>query len=86
MDFGSLFILLLLGTIVSLWCGLWYIIFKNAGYSGWLGVLMLVPYLNVIVFLYFALSEWPINKENKLLWNKLKSLKSRKSKLSRKKK
>ena len=34
-------------------------IFSKAGYSGWLGLTMLVPILNVIVVCWFAFADWP---------------------------
>jgi len=40
----------------------WIFICSKAGYSKWLGLLMLVPLVNVIFFLYFAFSRWPILK------------------------
>ncbi len=41
----------------------WMFIFSKAGYSKWLGLLMLVPIVNLIWFLIFAFSKWPIIKE-----------------------
>ena len=38
----------------------WVFICSKAGYSRWLGLLMLVPLVNVVFFLYFAFSRWPI--------------------------
>ena len=40
-------------------------IFSKAGYPRWYGVLMAIPFLNVVVLLWFAYSAWPI--ENDLL-------------------
>lgn len=40
----------------------WIFICSKAGYSKWLGLLMLVPLVNVIFFLYFAFARWPILK------------------------
>ncbi len=40
----------------------WIFICSKAGYSKWLGLLMLVPLVNVIFFLYFAFAKWPILK------------------------
>lgn len=37
---------------------------QRTGYPGWLGVLMLIPLVN-IAFLYFiAFADWPINKRD----------------------
>jgi len=40
----------------------WIFICSKAGYSKWLGLLMLVPLVNIIFFLYFAFARWPILK------------------------
>lgn len=47
----------LLGIIA--WCMIW----KRAGYSWALGLLMLVPLANFIVFLILAFSKWPVERE-----------------------
>ena len=38
-------------------------IFKKAGYSFWCGLLMLIPIVNLIWLIWFALTEWPIEQE-----------------------
>jgi hypothetical protein len=35
-------------------------IFRKAGYSGWLGLLMAVPLVNLITLLWFATAHWPL--------------------------
>ena len=35
-------------------------IFRKAGYSGWLGLLMLVPLVNLVTLLWFATAHWPL--------------------------
>lgn len=51
-----------------------FIVFGNistkAGYPRWHGLLMAVPFVNIIVLLVFAYSTWPI--ESKLLELKLR--------------
>lgn len=42
---------------------LWFRIFEKAGYSGWLAILMMVPVANIILLLYFAFAEWPVQKK-----------------------
>ena len=37
----------------------WIRIFSKAGYSAWLSLVMFVPFLNFIVLVWFAFSEWP---------------------------
>ena len=56
---GLLFVLLIVAAILSIW-GL---IFKKAGYSFWLCLLMVIPLVNLIWLLIFALSTWPIHRE-----------------------
>ena len=43
---------------------------RKTGNSGLLGVAFLIPVVNIIVWLYLAFSEWPIERE-------LRDLKSR---------
>ena len=40
----------------------WWKIFSKAGYSGARSLLLLFPVINVIIFLLFAFSEWPIQR------------------------
>jgi hypothetical protein len=35
-------------------------IFRKAGYSGWLGLLMAVPLVNLVTLLWFATAHWPL--------------------------
>jgi bacteriorhodopsin len=46
------------------------LVFRKAGYSGFQIILLFVPIVNIAVFVWFALTEWPIQKE-------LRELKSR---------
>jgi len=55
----------LLGFIF--WAILMVLIFRKAGYSGIQIILLFIPLVNVIVFVWFALSEWPVEKELKRL-------------------
>jgi uncharacterized membrane protein len=38
-------------------------IFSKAGYSWALGLLMLVPIANIIIFFFLAFADWPIRRE-----------------------
>ncbi|RJQ50819.1 MAG: hypothetical protein C4521_13595 [Actinobacteria bacterium] len=38
-------------------------LYKKAGYEGGLGLMMLVPFVNVAAMLFLAFSEWPVLKE-----------------------
>ena len=35
-------------------------IFRKAGYSGWLGLLMLIPVVNFVTLIWFAGAYWPL--------------------------
>ena len=35
-------------------------IFRKAGYSGWLGLLMAIPLVNLVTLLWFATTTWPL--------------------------
>ena len=39
--------------------------FSKAVYSGLLSLLLYIPLVNVIVLVYFAYTEWPIEKQRK---------------------
>jgi len=54
-----------------MWVILMVLIFKKAGYSGMQIILLFIPFVNVIAFIWFALTEWPIEKELKSLKSKL---------------
>jgi hypothetical protein len=51
----------MLGFIV--WVFLTVLIFRKAGYSGIQIILLFVPIVNLVLFVWFALTEWPIQKE-----------------------
>lgn len=48
--------LLILGLVIN-----WKIA-EKAGFSGAASLLMLIPLVNLIVFIYFAFTEWPIER------------------------
>lgn len=37
-------------------------IFTKAGFPGWLSLLMLIPFANVLMLFYLAFAEWPALK------------------------
>lgn len=39
-------------------------VIQKAGYSGWWILIGLVPVVNVVMFLVFAYSRWPVQREN----------------------
>lgn len=59
----------LIGAGISLLISIivWWVIFAKAGYPGALGILMIIPLVNLIVFLVFLFGEWPVRKELKAL-------------------
>jgi hypothetical protein len=50
-------------VVIVVYAVFWALIFSKAGYSGWLGLLMLVPVVNLIWLVVFVFSEWPIQTE-----------------------
>lgn len=60
---GELWFLMLAG----IWAYGWWLIVRKAGYSGWHALLTLIPVLNVVWFLWFALSTyWPVHRQRAL--------------------
>lgn len=55
--------LVVLGVIAIVWAIAWWNVFAKTGGSGAYGLLMLIPIVNVIVFLVFAFSKWPVQKQ-----------------------
>ena len=37
-------------------------IFQKAGYSRWLGLLIIVPVANIVVFLLLVFGDWPVHR------------------------
>jgi hypothetical protein len=38
-------------------------IFSKAGYSGWLSLTLLIPFINIVMIFFLAFSEWPVHKQ-----------------------
>ncbi len=49
--------------IVAFLCLPWIRIFGRVGYNPALGILMVIPVVNVFLFLMFAFHKWPIEKD-----------------------
>ena len=65
-NFGLAEILVLAAVLaVFAWPG-WQIC-KKTGNSGLLGIGLLIPMVNIAIWLYLAFSEWPIERELKAL-------------------
>ncbi len=62
------------GTTALVFGLAWCRIFSKAGFHGAVGLLMLVPGVNLIVFLYFAFGRWPAMKEMRSLRKLQKSV------------
>jgi hypothetical protein len=60
-------VILLVGVlpVIAFWK-----IFAKAGYPGALGLLLLVPLVNLVMFFFLAFSDWPVLKELEALRRK----------------
>jgi len=36
---------------------------QRTGYSGWLGILILIPVLNLVLLYFLAFADWPAEKD-----------------------
>ncbi|MEZ5999256.1 hypothetical protein [Hyphomonas sp.] len=54
---GVVYLAMIILFIVAYWK-----IWSKAGFNGAWSLLMLVPLVNLIAFLYLAFAEWPIHK------------------------
>lgn len=69
-NFGALFgVAGLLSGVVGI-IFMW-VIFAKAGYNGARSLLMLIPVVNVVIFLMFVFGEWPVRKEVEMLRQQL---------------
>jgi hypothetical protein len=55
-------ILALLVVAVPVFC--FWKIYRKAGFSGWLSLLMLIPLVNLIALVHLAVSDWPALKRS----------------------
>ncbi|MDM8351165.1 hypothetical protein P8H27_19995 [Pseudomonas sp. sp1636] len=56
--FGSLMMVLFAALVILPFS----LIFKKAGYSQWLGLLMILPIVNLVLLYFLAFSTWPYDK------------------------
>jgi hypothetical protein len=63
--FGVFFLFGLVFTVLIIVA--YYFIAQRAGYNPWLSLLALIPGVNFILILIFAFSEWPIQREVRVL-------------------
>jgi hypothetical protein len=58
------FLVLTIAVIkVLIWCKL----FSKAGYSWALGLLTLLPIVDIVMYFFLAFADWPVRKELRLL-------------------
>ncbi len=50
-------------AIVILFIVAYWKIWSKAGFSGAWSLLMLIPLVNIIAFLYLAFAEWPVHRQ-----------------------
>ncbi len=60
---GCAALILIMGFSVLVW----WRIFSKAGYSGALGLLILIPVVNLIAVCVLAFAQWPLEQEVKRL-------------------
>lgn len=52
-----------IAVIVGLLVVFWGMIFKKAGYSFWMVLLLFLPFVNIVWLVVFVCSKWPIQRE-----------------------
>ena len=57
------FLLVFVVGLTALFVYVWWTIFDKAGFGGPLGLLMIVPGVNLIMLVYLAVTEWPVHRE-----------------------
>jgi len=63
--FGAYLIFVIVSIVIAIVIN--WIIAVKAGYPGPYSLLMLIPFVNIIIFLLFVFMEWPIQREVKAL-------------------
>ena len=58
---GFFIIFLLIGLAIAV--TVWGLVFRKAGYSFWLGLVMVVPLANLVMLIWFLAAKWPIQQE-----------------------
>ncbi|WP_221031942.1 hypothetical protein [Actomonas aquatica] len=69
---GSILVLLALFIYV----GIWTSIVKKTGRAAWVGMVMLIPGVNLVYLVVLAVTEWPIEAELKKCRQELEDLRS----------
>jgi heme/copper-type cytochrome/quinol oxidase subunit 2 len=63
---------IMVAVVLCVWA--YWRIFTKAGYPGAMGIMMVIPFLNVIMLFFLAFSEWPVLKELKALRERVPTL------------
>ncbi len=61
MDYPSIFVMCLIVGIVAV-VAFWRICAK-AGFPGWYGVGVVIPMVNILLVLFLAFAEWPLERK-----------------------
>lgn len=56
--------LIILAVVLAVVLYPWSKIFRKAGYTGWLCLLIIIPLVNLVTLWWFALAQWPIEKRS----------------------
>ena len=59
---SELILLVLIALYVAFLVWVWVRIAGKAGYNRYLGLLLLIPLVNLVVVIIFAFSEWPVER------------------------
>lgn len=70
---GMEFLLIAYMVILPLVIWVYARIARQAGYSGWLALALLVPVLNLVMLCVFAFSTWPVKRRVQILEQQLRS-------------
>jgi hypothetical protein len=62
---GTIVIVALVSLLIGLLIN--FMIFKRTGMNPWLSLLMLVPIANFVMIIILAFTEWPIQREARML-------------------
>jgi len=50
--------------VLAFWAYLWIRITGKTGNNQWLGLLMIIPIVNLVFMIWLAFSEWPIQRRS----------------------
>lgn len=56
--------LIILAVVLAVVLYPWSKIFRKAGYTGWLCLLIIIPLVNLLTLWWFALAQWPVEKRS----------------------